>query len=131
MIRHSVTLCPRFWDTEKAVLVGFGNGSGGSNGLDGMLTPVDTNGAGDIRVIANITTDYAVIAESAIITGDLSVTQSATNKAAATLTINHAVANIDVVTGSLCLFPSSLLHYTIPFEAEEERIVLAFDMIPN
>ena len=36
--------------------------------------------------------------------------------------------SIDVVTGSLCLFPSSLLHYTIPFEAEEERIVLAFDV---
>ena len=39
--------------------------------------------------------------------------------------------SIDVVTGSLCLFPSSLLHYTIPFEAEEERIVLAFDVLPN
>ena len=39
--------------------------------------------------------------------------------------------SIDVVTGSLCLFPSSLLHYTVPFEAEEERIVLAFDMMPN
>ena len=39
--------------------------------------------------------------------------------------------SIDVVNGSLCLFPSSLLHYTIPFEADEERIVLAFDMIPN
>ena len=39
--------------------------------------------------------------------------------------------NIDVVTGSLCLFPSSLLHYTIPFEVEENRIVLAFDVIPN
>ena len=39
--------------------------------------------------------------------------------------------SIDVVTGSLCLFPSSLLHYTIPFELEEDRIVLAFDMIPN
>ena len=38
---------------------------------------------------------------------------------------------IDVVTGSLCLFPSSLYHYTIPFEAEEERIVLAFDLMPN
>jgi Flp pilus assembly protein TadD len=38
---------------------------------------------------------------------------------------------IDVVTGSLCLFPSSLLHYTIPFEAEEERIVLAFDVVPK
>jgi hypothetical protein len=39
--------------------------------------------------------------------------------------------SIDVVTGSLCLFPSSLLHSTIPFESEEKRIVLAFDVIPN
>ena len=39
--------------------------------------------------------------------------------------------SIDVVTGSLCLFPSSLLHYTIPFESNEDRIVLAFDMVPN
>ena len=38
---------------------------------------------------------------------------------------------IDVVTGSLCLFPSSLYHYTIPFESKEERIVLAFDVKPN
>jgi tetratricopeptide (TPR) repeat protein len=35
---------------------------------------------------------------------------------------------INVVTGSLVLFPASLTHYTIPFEAEEERIVLAFDV---
>jgi hypothetical protein len=28
----------------------------------------------------------------------------------------------------MCLFPSSLLHYTIPFEAEEDRTVLAFDV---
>ena len=41
------------------------------------------------------------------------------------------IKSIDVVTGSLCLFPSSLLHYTIPFESNEDRIVLAFDMIPN
>ena len=39
--------------------------------------------------------------------------------------------SINVVTGSLCLFPASLLHYTIPFESEEERIVLAFDVIPK
>jgi hypothetical protein len=39
--------------------------------------------------------------------------------------------SIDVITGSLCLFPSSLFHYTIPFESKEERIVLAFDMIPD
>ena len=38
---------------------------------------------------------------------------------------------IDVITGSLCLFPSSLFHYTIPFESKEERIVLAFDIIPD
>jgi tetratricopeptide (TPR) repeat protein len=39
--------------------------------------------------------------------------------------------SIDVVTGSLCLFPSSLHHYTIPFKSKEERIVLAFDVVPN
>jgi hypothetical protein len=43
--------------------------------------------------------------------------------------------SIDVITGSLCLFPSSLLHYTRPFNAnpfnaKEKRVVLAFDMIP-
>jgi tetratricopeptide (TPR) repeat protein len=41
------------------------------------------------------------------------------------------IKSIDVVTGSLCLFPSSLLHYTIPFQSNEDRVVLAFDMIPN
>ncbi|MDA9314431.1 tetratricopeptide repeat protein [Alphaproteobacteria bacterium] len=35
---------------------------------------------------------------------------------------------INVVTGSLVLFPASLTHYTIPFEAQEERIVLGFDV---
>jgi tetratricopeptide (TPR) repeat protein len=38
---------------------------------------------------------------------------------------------IAVTTGSLCLFPASLLHYTIPFESDEERIVLAFDVVPK
>jgi tetratricopeptide (TPR) repeat protein len=38
---------------------------------------------------------------------------------------------VNVVTGSLVLFPSSLLHYTIPFESEEKRIVLAFDVVPK
>jgi Flp pilus assembly protein TadD len=37
---------------------------------------------------------------------------------------------IEVSTGSLCLFPSSLHHYTIPFEQKENRIVLAFDVVP-
>jgi hypothetical protein len=35
---------------------------------------------------------------------------------------------INVVTGSMVLFPASLMHYTVPFESEEERIVLAFDV---
>jgi tetratricopeptide (TPR) repeat protein len=38
---------------------------------------------------------------------------------------------INVVTGSLVLFPGSLTHYTIPFEEKEDRIVLAFDVIPK
>ena len=38
---------------------------------------------------------------------------------------------IDVVTGSLCLFPSSLFHYTIPFDSKEDRIVLAFDILQD
>ena len=38
---------------------------------------------------------------------------------------------IDVYTGSLCLFPSSLLHYTLPFKSQYERIVLAFDVLPG
>ena len=44
---------------------------------------------------------------------------------------NDQEKSIDVVTGSLCLFPASLLHYTIPFESPEERIVLAFDVVPK
>lgn len=39
--------------------------------------------------------------------------------------------SIDVVTGTLCLFPSSLHHYTVPFAEEQDRIVLAFDVIPQ
>jgi hypothetical protein len=38
---------------------------------------------------------------------------------------------IDVVTGSMVLFPASLMHHTIPFESKEERIVLAFDVVPK
>ena len=38
---------------------------------------------------------------------------------------------VDVSTGSLCFFPSSLYHYTIPFRENEDRIVLAFDVIPK
>ena len=39
--------------------------------------------------------------------------------------------NIDIRTGNLCLFPASLLHHTIPFESEDDRIVLAFDVNPK
>ena len=38
---------------------------------------------------------------------------------------------LDVVTGNMVLFPASLMHYTIPFESEEDRIVLAFDVLPK
>lgn len=38
---------------------------------------------------------------------------------------------ISVKTGDLCLFPSSLHHYTIPFVSAEQRVVLAFDVMPK
>jgi len=38
---------------------------------------------------------------------------------------------INVLTGSLVLFPASLMHYTLPFVSDENRIVLAFDIIPK
>ncbi|WP_440633511.1 tetratricopeptide repeat protein [Candidatus Pelagibacter sp. HIMB1485] len=38
---------------------------------------------------------------------------------------------INLKTGTLCLFPASLFHYTIPFKSDEDRIVLAFDVIAN
>ena len=44
---------------------------------------------------------------------------------------NAAQNILDVKTGSLCLFPSSLIHYTLPFTSPEDRIVLAFDVIPG
>ena len=46
---------------------------------------------------------------------------------------NSQEISIDLKTGNLCFFPSSLLHHTVPFEVEdqeENRIVLAFDVIP-
>jgi tetratricopeptide (TPR) repeat protein len=39
--------------------------------------------------------------------------------------------SIDVTTGRMVLFPASLMHFTIPFESEENRIVLAFDVTPS
>lgn len=43
---------------------------------------------------------------------------------------NSQETSLDVQTGNLCFFPSSLHHNTVPFE-EENRIVLAFDVIPT
>ena len=67
----------------------------------GAITDGANNGAGDIAVLANLTTDYVTIFESAIITGNMTMTQSATNKASVTLTIEHAVAN--VIGGNLTM----------------------------
>ncbi|MBT6265710.1 MAG: tetratricopeptide repeat protein, partial [Halieaceae bacterium] len=38
---------------------------------------------------------------------------------------------IDVRTGSLVLFPASVMHHTTPFQSEQDRVVLAFDMVPD
>jgi tetratricopeptide (TPR) repeat protein len=38
---------------------------------------------------------------------------------------------VRIKQGDLNLFPSSLFHHTVPFESEEERISLAFDVIPK
>ncbi|HAT52335.1 MAG TPA: hypothetical protein DCS80_03535 [Betaproteobacteria bacterium] len=38
---------------------------------------------------------------------------------------------VDVNSGDIVLFPASLMHYTIPFSSEKNRIVLAFDLIPS
>ncbi len=38
---------------------------------------------------------------------------------------------INIESRDLCLFPSSLFHYTIPFKSQEERICIVFDMIPD
>ena len=37
---------------------------------------------------------------------------------------------MNVETGSFCIFPASALHHTLAFESDEDRIVLAFDVIP-
>ena len=38
---------------------------------------------------------------------------------------------VEINKRDLCMFPSSLFHYTIPFESEEERISFAFDVMPT
>ena len=44
-------------------------------------------------------------------------------------TIPHKI--LEPITGSIILFPSSLYHSTIPFRSDDERISLAFDLLPG
>ncbi len=37
---------------------------------------------------------------------------------------------LEVKKGDICIFPSSLFHYTIPFSSGQERVSFAFDLIP-
>ncbi len=37
---------------------------------------------------------------------------------------------LKVVSRDLCLFPSSLFHYTLPFNSSDDRICLVFDVMP-
>ena len=37
---------------------------------------------------------------------------------------------LEVKKGDICIFPSSLFHYTIPFSSDQERVSFAFDLIP-
>ena len=66
--------------------------------------------------------------KSTVDSGNLVITLT---KEEQVLGAKNSSISIDVVTGSLCLFPASLYHYTVPFEEEENRIVLAFDVIPT
>ena len=36
----------------------------------------------------------------------------------------------DQVKGDIVLFPSSIFHHTLPFNSEENRVTLAFDVYP-
>jgi len=38
---------------------------------------------------------------------------------------------VDISNGDIVMFPSSLFHSTIPFESNEDRVSLAFDLIPE
>ena len=37
---------------------------------------------------------------------------------------------VEIEKGDICMFPSSLFHYTIPFSSGQERVSFAFDLIP-
>ena len=38
---------------------------------------------------------------------------------------------VNIEKGDIVMFPSSLFHATHPFESDEKRITLAFDIIPD
>ena len=38
---------------------------------------------------------------------------------------------VGLSTGDMVLFPSSIFHSTIPFSSQENRVTLAFDIIPK
>ena len=44
---------------------------------------------------------------------------------------NYIEKIINIKTGNIVLFPSSLFHRTIPFESDEERVCIAFDVAPE
>ena len=47
---------------------------------------------------------------------------------------NRALARTRVIrpeTGAMLLFPSYFWHRTIPFESDQERISVAFDVVPR
>jgi hypothetical protein len=37
---------------------------------------------------------------------------------------------LPIAVGDIVLFPANLFHRTLPFQAEEERICIAFDLKP-
>ncbi|MDC0184354.1 2OG-Fe(II) oxygenase family protein, partial [Rhodobiaceae bacterium] len=37
---------------------------------------------------------------------------------------------VETLKGEIVLFPSSIFHHTIAFESDEERMTIAFDVIP-
>ncbi len=43
---------------------------------------------------------------------------------------NYPGKVVDVEKGDLCMFPSSIFHYTVPFDSDQERITFAFDVMP-
>ena len=38
---------------------------------------------------------------------------------------------VEIETGDIVLFPSSVFHRTLPFDSEENRVTLAFDVKPQ